>query len=207
MNEFNPITELTNFFEKNGWPLSINNNKLLERASYTNHPNKPGWFVVEIERHRHILGTGYTPGLPMSAFQTYWMRYAVHPETKEVKKLPERKGEIYIDIWGMVEEELTNGYSMELVIEPIGSNKYRIFDCVGKKEKVTSTLQETKTFALNLSKKFINYFKEFRLSEMEELGISKEQKEKLFSEYKEALEEKIIDIVENLWEKAKKFDD
>ena len=207
MTKFEPITELITIFEKNGWPFGINYNKFLERASYTNHPNKPGWFVVEIERHRHILDTGYTPGLPMSAFQTYWMRYAVHPETKKVKELPESKGEIYIGIWGMVEEELTNGYSMDLVIEPIGSNKYRILDYVGNEEKVISTLQEAKSFVLNLSKNFISFFKEFRLSEMEELGISKEQREKLFSEYKEALEEKIVDIVENLWEKAKKSDD
>jgi len=207
MNEFNPITELINFFEKTGWPFGINYNKFLKRASYTNHPDKSGCFVVEIERHRPILEASYTPGLPMSAFQTYWMRYAVHPETKKVKELPERKGEIYIDIWGIVEEELTNGYNIDLVIEPIGSNKYRIFDYVSNKEKIISTLQEAKTFVLNFSKNFIDFFKDFRFLESEELGISKEQEEKLFSEYKETLKERIVDIAEDLWEKAKKSDD
>lgn len=205
MNEFNPITELINFFEKNGWPLSINNNKLLERASYTNYPNKSGCFVVEIERHHPILETGYTPGFPMSAFQTYWLRYAVHPETKKVKKLTESKGEIYIGICGIVEEELEDG--MALVIEPIGSNKYRILDYVVNETKVISTLHEAKSFALNLSKNYADFFKEFRLLESEELGISKEQEEKLLSEYKEELKEQIVKIVENLWEKAKKSDD
>jgi len=203
MTEFNPISELINFFEENGWPLYINNNKFLERASYKIHPNKPECFVVEIERHRPILGAGYTRGLPMRAFQTYWMRYSVHPETKEVKELPEKKGEISIGMCGIVNEELENG--LELVIKPIGSNRYQISDHISKEEKVISTLQEAKSFAMNLSKCFIDYFKEFRLAESEELGISKEQEKKLLSDYKKELKEQIVDKVEYTWEKRKRL--
>jgi len=198
MTEFDPISELINYFEENGWPLDINDNKLSDRASYEDHPNQQGYFVVEIERHRPILETRYRRGLSMSAFQTYWMRYAVHPRTKIVKELSEKMGEISIDMYGIVAEELEDGIC--LGIKPIGNNRYRIYDDIWKKEEAISTLQEAKSFVLSLSQFFVNYFKEYRLSESKKFGISKKQKDKLLSEYKKVLKEQMVYKVENLWE-------
>ena len=122
MTEFDPISELINYFEENGWPLDINDNKLSDRASYEDHPNQQGYFVVEIERHRPILETRYRRGLSMSAFQTYWMRYAVHPRTKIVKELSEKMGEISIDMYGIVAEELEDGICLSRVAKKCTKN-------------------------------------------------------------------------------------
>lgn len=60
-----------------GWPLNVNRSKLSERSSIVANDAATAPVIVEIERHRPILGMTYTKGLGMDAFETYFMRYAV----------------------------------------------------------------------------------------------------------------------------------
>ncbi len=40
----------------------------------------------------------------MNAFQTYWMRYAVNLKTREVEELPDRDGDVCIDMDSYVQK-------------------------------------------------------------------------------------------------------
>lgn len=90
------LKTLIDYFDKNGWPVGVNEEKLNDRYSISDELYKVGWEVIEIERHRAIMGTTYHKGMPMNAYQTFWMRYAVQAKSEEVEELPERSGKINI---------------------------------------------------------------------------------------------------------------
>ncbi len=193
------VKKLKDHFDANGWPLDINSAKLDSRARISSDKTLPGLDIVEIERHRPILGDGYVQGLEMNAFETYYMRYAVHVSNSEVKELPDRHGSFDININGLVSNDL--GFDrFSLTIEAIDENSYIIREDFSKEEAVISTLEEAKRFSATLQEAFVNYF-------VDSLGylaagstqIDESYIEELISDYTVAIKEGIFEITENKW--------
>jgi len=196
MKSHEAIELLVAFFEKNGWPMDIDSEKLWKRSSLSKEPYKPGWVVVEIERHRGILGESYVRGLPMNSYQIYWIRYAINIKSGFVKNLPERKGELYIDIEDLVSQEVSEQIDFE--INPLKGKKYQIYDTIGKGERIISTIEEAKSFALDIVEGWNDLFVEFKIAPYD-LDLTKEQIEIIIRQYKESLDIKIIKLVESRW--------
>jgi hypothetical protein len=192
-----PLKTLINYFDNNGWPGDVDESKLHERYSISEEPYEKGWDVIEIERHRAILGDTYRKGQPMSAFQTYWMRYAVNPKTKDVKELSERSGEICIDDMSSYVDEILPE-ECDLSITLLEDGDYLIHDLICNSERIISTIEEAKAFALELVDDLADNF-QTRLAD-EGLPLSDEQLKQLRDEYTENVRYQIIDSVENLWE-------
>jgi hypothetical protein len=197
MDEDKLLDILDAYFENNGWPWDMNSEKLYDRSSLSEEHHKEGWGIIEIERHRSILGASYRKGQPMAAFHTYWMRYAINPETGEVEALPDKDGEICIDdIDSLVDEVLEESY--DISIELIKSGKYLISDMVSKSEAVISTFDEAKTFSLEVATKIGDSFQ--MLINDEGLSIPDEQLKQLADEYKACVKLRILANVKKLWQ-------
>ena len=77
--------------------------KVLARATVVSYEG--GRLVFEVERHRSVLGGSYSPGRRMSAFETYWPRFAYDVETGALEELEsERESEIEVDGVGLALE-------------------------------------------------------------------------------------------------------
>lgn len=196
----NVIEQLGAFFDQDGWPIDINENKLLDRGTISDDIYKPGWKIVEIERHRGALGSNYTPGLPMNAFQTYWMRYAVHLETGKVEELSEKDGDVTIDLHELVAEELENCEFNYITIEPHRGGDYEINDVVSVERKIISTLEQAISFGLERVPNFCEYIK----IQLECINLSKEKENGLLTSYKKILEDEITYRITEIWEESLK---
>jgi hypothetical protein len=195
------IQQMKVYFDQYGWPLDVDYNKLNNRASLSSETYEPGWTVVKIERHRSILSATYTKGLPMSAFQTYWMRYALNPATGEVRELAEEAGPLVIDVSALVDEELENGFGLK--IEPSGNGKYQVYDnVVGKRAQEVSNVEETIAFALADMQGWSNYFKE---SLQREEGIAAEEIDQWVSEHEKYLQAQITEKAQQVWEEREEL--
>lgn len=187
---------LKTYFEKHGWPEYIDKYKLWDRATLSDEHYKLGWVVVEIERHASFCGAQYIRGLPMSAFLTYWMRYAVNSENEEVVELPQRDGEVTIDIEAYVDDELS-GEVYDFEIEIIEENKYKLFERVFEFEQIISSFDDAKECIPEYCSGFVHYFSD-RLSDLS--CYSEEEINKLVAEYKICIEGMIYKKIKRSWE-------
>lgn len=177
------IRILTMSFESSGWPLGLSPEKLAKRFHITSDEAHPGCDVVEIERHRGILGAAYVRGAPMSAYETYFMRYAVNTQTGTVRVLPERSCELDIDTEELVEEVFRNG-SIELQITP-ASDGYTVSDLVSNDKAFVASEIETLEFVLSFAETFGDYFRE-RLTD--DTSLSDERQRELLTSCRSHLE-------------------
>ena len=203
MKKTEAVEKLIDYFDQNGWILGLNAQKIRKRSSLSNEQDRPGWVIVEIERHRATLGTHYTQGAPMSAMQTYWMRYAVHETMDNVKELPNINSEIAFNIEDIVNQELETGFDIDL--EPINSEKYRIYNNISGAEGIVSNIQETKEFALNSIdiEMWSDNFEDNLHSE--KISLSEDERKELIIKYKDTLKNQIIEFVKEEWERKPKW--
>lgn len=194
----NAINQLVSFFEKEGWPLDINEYKLIDRAEIAEDSYKPGWQVVEIERHRGVLGSNYYQGCGMNAFQTYWMCYAVETASGNVKELPEKEGDVTVEISGLVYEELNNAEFYSITIEICGGKEFQIEYSLTNEKEIISTLKQAISFGLDCCKGFTEYFN----SQLNDYSLPKEKIAELSSGYKTELEETVTAMMTEKWEEA-----
>lgn len=194
---------LVDHFNGEGWPFGINESKLYERSSVSSDPNRPGWYIVEIERHRAALSASYHKGQPMAAYETYLMKYAVHEKTGEVEELPEISDGIDIDdIDDLIDEALEE--MVELSIDHIKKDKYRICDEINKYEEIISTYKETVTFALKVATKTADDYIGIVEGTMD---ISEDQLNQLKTYAPEYIKARFIDEVKRLWKDREISDD
>ncbi len=187
---------LEEWFDKFGWPTQVHRDKFRSRSSMSNEKTEEGWSIVEIERHRSIGGRGYVAGCPMSAYQTYWMRYAVPPEIGDIKELPERLGEFDISIGDLISED-TDVEVFDLYIKPTKDGKYLISEAVSSREQVVSSLDEATEFTLGVGQNFANYFR----TTLKELAcLPDEEIDKHLSIYKKEWKDTVFSTVKKLWE-------
>lgn len=182
INKSEIIKKLTDYFDSNGWPSDLDHNKLMDRYSVSLDESKPGFAIVKVERHRAICGTTYIKGVPMSAMETYSMRYAINLSNPEVKELNEISEEISIDIQGTVSEHLETD-KFDLHIEPVDEKRYRISDYVSGVEIIIATFDDAKEFVLE----FVDGFVELFEIHLDMHSIEGSQKNKLITDYKKVL--------------------
>lgn len=191
-------------FNNSSWPPYLNRDKLSERSSVLEYPKRPGWHLVKIERHQAAFGATYQKGLPMTAYQTYYMRYAVNQTTGEVEELPATYEDVDIedfDLKGLIDEYLKE--TNDLSIESTDDGKYQIRDRTTKENITVSTWKEAENFA---KKKGIETADDYVFYLGETTEISKDQLEKIAPSCREYIESSIISEIQNLWHKRKKGD-
>lgn len=84
--------------EGGGEALGLTLKKFIERGRIIDPAVPRGIVRFEVERHRAIGGAHYTPGLPMSAFETYRARYEFDPKTNSLSEIPEEEERVNLDI-------------------------------------------------------------------------------------------------------------
>lgn len=188
------ISTLEKYLVVNGWPDGLTKKKLLERHRISSDESLPGWSVVTIERHRAILGGVYIPGQPMSAMQTYFMRYAVNGSLSVVNALSEVPEEIDVDMDGLVSTEL--GWErFGLSIEALDEQRFRLYENISHESEIVSNLEQAKAFVLTLQENYLAYFKE-------QLGMwvtDERQQKQLLSAYKERMTDALLEKAESVW--------
>ncbi len=194
----NVIDQLVSFFNKEGWPLDINEIKLRDRTQIADGSYKPGWQIVEIERHRGVLGSNYYQGCQMNAFQTYWMCYAVYQKTGVVEKLQEKAGEITVNLNGLISEHLDIDEFNLITIEPYGEDVYEIeYQIINERRRINS-LKQAISFGLESVPSFGRFFKEG----LDLFNVSEDYMDELCTSYKKLIEEEITQIMIEKWEEA-----
>jgi hypothetical protein len=139
----------------------------------------------------------------MAAFETYWMRYAVHQKTKKVEELPEKSGETTIDdVEDLIDEALLE--MVDVSIKLIENGKYLICDEINKYESIISTYEEAEEFAVKMATELAD---DYLMNIEESTDISEDQLNQLKSECPEYMKLRIISIVKHLWEDREVGDD
>jgi hypothetical protein len=203
MTKKNILNILIAHFNNNKWPLGVNETKLNDRSSISKDLNRSGWYIVEIERHRSGLTASYRKGQPMAAYETYWLRYAVHQKTKKVEELPEKSDETTIDdVGSLIEEALPD--MVDVSIKLIENGKYLIRDEINKYESIISTYEEAEEFALKMATELAD---DYLMMIEESTDISEDQLNQLKSECPEYFKVKIINEVDRLWADREVEDD
>lgn len=149
---------LASKFDGEGWPLGLDHAKLMNRYQIASDDNYPGRIIVEIERHRSILSAQYTQGLPMSAFETYFMRYAVNVSTSAVQEISERTGGIDIDLDSYVDDELCfEQFSPSIEFE---DGHYKVTESVTNQEELIANQDDLVEFLSTFAAPYCDYFSE-----------------------------------------------
>lgn len=95
--------------------------KAFNRATLVTDDDGSGLSLFDVERHRGVLGAQYVKGVPLSAFETYWMRFAFDPATGHRKELEQvRPSEYSVDAAALADEwsfESERSFSFEPVDE------------------------------------------------------------------------------------------
>lgn len=199
-----PLDILVEHFRYQGWPSEVDERKLLDRYRLTQDDLLSDQYIIEIERHRAILGDSYHKGSKMSAYETYYMRYSVDVRTGQVTGLPERvEQDVDINISDLVEEHLSSD-SFCLSVYAIDENRYEIREGVSHDKDVIATLKEAETFALSLADGFSDCFDE--LLQMESSRLTEERRDRLHAEYISELNQVLIDKARSAWEEREEWE-
>jgi len=75
--------------QQGGYYEGLTEAKIFERGVVINDPTRSAWIVVDVTRHKAVLGTIYRRGSPMSAFVEYQQRVALNPDTNELQIDPQ----------------------------------------------------------------------------------------------------------------------
>lgn len=188
------IQILSSHFDKNGWPRDLCYKKYIDRARQLENADLEHCAIVEITRHKAILGCTYTPGFPMSAFEEYFMRYKVNLETEEVECLEDQFFLFSVDIENVVEEDLSKeSFSPALECSP---NGYLIKDSVSNEEKFVNSLKEVEDFLKDYLDQSSDYFFD-RLREYEKMTT--DQRNEFHKKYVSTMGQVLKEKARHLW--------
>jgi hypothetical protein len=185
-------------FEDTGWPLDLNYAKLIQRSNLSEDVDENGWSIIEIERHRSILGAEYLKGLPMDAYQTYYMQYAINGKTGDVKELPEKNGSIHVNVSRLASHHIHSDFEVriEAIDEDAEESTYFLITDSDSKQKQIAKYHEAEDFLLSFSKANVDYFTE-QLSYFE---LDDVKKQKYISDYEACIRSKLLTLAEEVWE-------
>jgi len=126
--------KLSEYFDKNGWPMHVDGFKLGQRMYISQDTHKKGWVIAEIERHRGIGCQVYIKGTQMLNYETYAMRYAINLKSGKVEELDERLIDRKFNVDTMVstdfhnwriEVERTRKYKITLSTDQYGKDEFK----------------------------------------------------------------------------------
>lgn len=93
-----------------GWD-GLTSKKIRDRgATLTEIPDRPGKFLVEIERHRAIAGATYSVGQPMSAYKTYIQQLVFDPVAGTLGKLEDKQVSDTVNVYELARETFAQDY-------------------------------------------------------------------------------------------------
>lgn len=192
------LTLLVSHFDKSGWPTGVGPEKLWERARVASFEESAGIAVVEIERHRAVVGASYIRGVGMNAFEEYFMRYSVDVVSGIAHELAERHGRYGVNVAGLVDEHLSTD-SFCLSISCAENGCFEIREDVSHESSIVSNLNEAREFVQTLGDLFSDCFSEILLGSFGE-NISSSTKQEMRRNYDKALTSALLEQVDRLWE-------
>ena len=202
------IQLLIDHFNRDGWPVDLNEMKTRNRATVVREEKFPGGDIVRIERHRSILNVGYIRGVGMAAFVTYYMRYAVSDHEGAVTALEEQQGEATIDEEAVV-SALTETDRLYLQLSRLSNGDYRIYDSASNSSEIVSSLEQALRFGECLADGFDDQVYEDFSMECGEGTFTGEQATHSANSVSKAIREKIRNKIRALWDRRKlvEYDD
>ncbi len=184
-----------NYFEEQGGELDGEPSwKILERMEPVDDPERPDWLVFDVERHRAVLGTRYTPGEPMYAYITYWPRYAFHPQTKTLEYLGQhRQSQADIDY------ELVADLRIEELVfhfEAAGDGRHRCCEVWSNEERLVSDPADVEVMATEIVRQ-LNYedYEAVLAEHVDEAAL-----QAIMNQFYQALENKARERASQHWE-------
>ena len=193
------LTVLIQHFNSTSWPFDVSESKLRSRSVIVHDEIWPDCDVVEIERHRSTSGTAYTFGLPMSLFQTYYMRYAINRTDSSVQELPERcdEAEPVVDMNALIDEHLSFE-KFNLCVEAVDATRYVIRETVCGDKEIITTIDEAKVFALSHADGFVDQF--FEDLSMNYPNYDEDNRRCMIERYEKVLSYALKRKAEDAWE-------
>ena len=191
-----PVQILIDHFNKTSWPINLNEQKVRDRSSVTLNNESGCGQIVEIERHRPILGAQYAKGLPMAAFETYFMRYAITKSGDDVTELAERSSSADCDA-NAIADEYTGYERVSLGVIKKGE-KYKIFDSVSNNREIVMTKEEAQRFGREIADSAIDEFtSHFRFGATK--CLTDVQRNELVGNVSNSIYKRIASLVDTAW--------
>jgi hypothetical protein len=187
---------LIKHFNTHGWPVYVDEDKLLGRYSIASDEVDQNHAIVEIERHHAIAGAHYEVGQGMSAFATYYMRYRVDLHTGAVDELSDRYEGFEIDIREMVEHDLDSS-CFDVTISSIDSGHYVVFDEFSRTKATISALDEMVQFYLSFLDDKTQSFRE-SLSNTDSMDSAEMDRHAIA--YRESMRKALEERAQAMWE-------
>lgn len=185
------------FNENSSWPLYVNEQKLRNRASVVRDREFPDFEIVRIERHRPILGAQYTRGMPMDAYTTYYMRFAVKG-VGQIDQLEDEAGESDVDVESLA-ESATNFENLSLSIDRIAGGRYRISESTSKESADVTNIEEALSFGSEIAEQNSDYISDRLMMEGPEL-FSDGQLIELRKSLELAIKARLEGLIRDLWQ-------
>lgn len=189
------LAELAAHFEKTGWPYELSREKLWQRGSVVTDADHADCAIVEIERHRAVLGSVYVREQPMSAFETYFMRYRIQGQMGDVTELAERVMPVQINVGALANELLASNVPWFGIMRT--ARGYVVQDRISKATELVSSLDRIKGFLADCADECSEYFGE-SLSRAEP-PIADALRVALEHEYAKILNERFSSMAAELW--------
>lgn len=144
-----PIEDFAKHVESRGGHFddSITPWKIRDRGQVVQDPDHPGRAIVEVERHRAILGDVYHRGQPMDVMRTYYPRYGYDPATGEWEPLGEaRKPEIEVKFRRAAEIVDDTSFTFE----DLGGGQYRCRETMTGEERTVESKSDMEQMARDI---------------------------------------------------------
>lgn len=196
MSKIDAVQILIDFFQETSWPADLSEGKLRERSSVVPDGNGTG-LIVEIERHRAVLGAHYTKGCAMAAYETYFMRYAISAAGAKVTELPVRSSCVDFDARALASE--FTGYERVMLRVIQDGDAYEIYDDVSSNRETVKNSQDAQLFGREIADLAIEEFTEVLKFEAYQC-LTSSQRNSLVEEVSSAIYEQISLLVDRAWD-------
>ncbi len=142
-------------------PTGLTSKKISDRAVVLDDSDSDE-IIFEVERHNAVLGAQYTPGAPMAAFITRWIKYRFNTRNNELVEIgdnhPPELDAGEIDFPQLAEDNL---FDMNFAYNPIEGGGYLCTECLSHEEKVVHSVEEVIQFSHDivnqLDMSYLNY--------------------------------------------------
>lgn len=194
------ITQLIKYFDDgNCWPLHLNEQKIRTRGQIVQDDEFPDSEIVLIERHRPILGSSYRFGLPMSAYQTYLMRFRISDDEKVVTALSEKPISVKTNPESMVNDYVNRG-TIDFHVEQTAKDQYKIRESVSNSKAIVACLEDAIDFGREIAEQHLDFIYSQLKMEADDLNMSAQETDRLYRELTKSIIAAIDEFVAHAWQ-------